>query len=178
MSTSLPPSIPAKQTSGLAIASLILGICGIVLCLGPLAGIPAVICGHVAQSRIRGSGGLLGGDGFATAGLITGYISLAWIVVIGLLAAIAIPNFVKARQTAQQAACLSNLRMIDAAKETWQIEHKKADNSTPTDTDLFGPQKSIAIKPSCPAGGDYTLNSLGTKASCSIHGSDAAAREP
>jgi general secretion pathway protein G len=169
VSTSIPPSVPARQTSGLAIASLILGLCGIILCLGPLTGIPAVICGHIAQSKIRSSGGVITGGGLAITGLITGYISLAWIVVIGLLAAIAVPNFVKARQTALKAVCRNNLRMIDGAKAAWQEEEKKPDGSMPTDMDLFGPQKSINSKPSCPAGGEYTLNPLGTRASCSIH---------
>ena len=78
--------------SGLAVASLILGIAGIALCIGPVAGIPAVICGHLAQSKIKASGGTVGGTGLATAGLVTGYLSVVWIVVMGMLAAIAIPN--------------------------------------------------------------------------------------
>src|SRR5436853_127595 len=116
-----PPSIPASmassKNSGLAIASLVLGIAGIALCFGPVAGIPAVICGHVAKSKIRDSGGTISGSGLATAGLVTGYISIAWIAVIGLLAAIAIPNFVKARTAAQTQACRSNLRSIEVAKQ-------------------------------------------------------------
>jgi prepilin-type N-terminal cleavage/methylation domain-containing protein len=53
------------------------------------------------------------------------------VAIIGLLAAIAIPNFVKARQTAQRNACISNLRQIDGAKEQWALENKK---SAGTDT--------------------------------------------
>jgi len=91
-----PSGNPGAQSSAHALASMILGICGIVLCLGPLAGIPAVIFGHMAQSRIKCSGGALTGAGMATAGLVMGYFSFAMIFVIGLMAAIAIPNFVKA----------------------------------------------------------------------------------
>jgi prepilin-type N-terminal cleavage/methylation domain-containing protein len=51
------------------------------------------------------------------------------VAIIGLLAAIAIPNFVKARQTAQKNACIRNLREIDGAKEQWALENKKSAGS-------------------------------------------------
>lgn len=168
-----PPALTGSSEShrsGLALASLILGICGIVLCLGPLAGIPAVICGHVAQSKIKQSGGALSGGGMATAGLITGYISIVMIFVIGLLAAIAIPNFVKARQHAQYYACQLNLKAIQGAKEAWATENTKAKDAVPTDADLFGPSKYVAKKPACPAGGIYTIHAVQEGPSCSEHG--------
>jgi len=158
------------KRSGLALASVILGICGIVLCLGPLAGIPAVICGHIAHSTIKKSGGALTGAGLATTGLVTGYLSILWIVVIGMLAAIAIPNFVKARNQAQYNACQSNLRAIQAAKDIWALETKQAQDSLPTEGDVFGEGKSIAKPPNCPAGGIYTLNAVQDSLSCSVHG--------
>ncbi len=171
MNPTFAGSIAPQKTSGLAVASLILGICGIVLCaLGPLFGIPAVICGHMAQSQIRASGGALTGSGQALAGLITGYISIAMIVVIGLLAAIAIPNFVMARKQAQFTQCQNNLRSIEAAKITWALENKKKPDDTPSDDDLFGIDKYIRDMPACPAGGDYALNPIKLKPSCSIHG--------
>jgi hypothetical protein len=165
-----PTGSSAKENSGLALASLILGICGIVLCLGPLAGIPGVICGHMAHSRIKRSGGIMGGSGQATAGLIMGYFSIAWVFVIGMLAAIAIPNFVKAKQQAEYNACRSNMRSIQAAKEVWALENKKAQDAVPTDADLFGPGKSINDAPTCPAGGSYSLNSVQESPTCSQHG--------
>ena len=158
------------QSSGLAVASLILGLVGIVFCFGPLAGIPAVICGHKAQSRIKHSGGTLTGAGMALAGLITGYISIAMIVVIGMLAAIAIPNFVKARHAAQQNQCRSNMKSIQGVKEVWQLEKSKDKNAVPSDDDLFGPSTYLAEKPSCPAGGSYDLNAAGDNPICSVHG--------
>src|SRR5687767_4735773 len=135
-----PPHIPtspapAQESSGLAVASLVLGILGIALCLGPLTGIPAVICGHMAQARIRRAGGTTGG--MVMAGLITGYISIAMITVIGLMIAIAIPNFVKARQQAQYNACQSNLKMIQQAKETWALENRRTEDAVPARTDLL-----------------------------------------
>jgi hypothetical protein len=169
-----PPGLPLQpptQRCGLALASLILGIVGLVVCpLGPLFGIPAVICGHVAQSRIRNSGGTLGGAGLAIAGLITGYIAIAMIVFTGLLAAVAVPNFVKARTAAQRNACMMNLRSMDGAKRTWALENRKLETAVPTEADLFGADKYMREKPTCPANGVYLLNAVSEKPACSVHG--------
>ena len=54
----------------------------------------------------------------------------------GLLAAIAIPNFVRARTTSQENACINNLRLIDSAKQQWALEHHKRNTDTPTEQDL------------------------------------------
>lgn len=70
-----------KQTSAGAVWSLVLGILSMV-CLGPLAAIPAIICGHTSRTKIRASGGRLTGDGMALAGLILGYVSLTVVAVI------------------------------------------------------------------------------------------------
>ena len=59
------------------------------------------------------------------------------VAIIGLLAAIAIPNFIKARQASQRAACVANLKTIDGAKATWALEQKKTNTDTPVDGDLF-----------------------------------------
>jgi len=149
---------------------MILGICGIALCLGPLTGIPAVICGHMAHSRIKQSGGALGGLGMATAGLVMGYFSFLMIFVMGMLAAVAIPNFVKARKGAESQVCRSNLRNIQSAKEVWALQNRKPDDSIPTDADLFGPGKQVTNTPLCPAGGVYSFNPVRENPSCSIHG--------
>jgi hypothetical protein len=123
MNETIPPfsGYPAQsKTSGLAISSLVLGILGLVLllfCVGPLFAIPGVICGHMAHSRIKRSAGALTGQGLAVAGLVTGYIGIACaLVMIPMMLSIAIPNFVKARNTSMMNACLNHLRQIDAAK--------------------------------------------------------------
>jgi prepilin-type N-terminal cleavage/methylation domain-containing protein len=53
------------------------------------------------------------------------------VAIIGLLAAIAIPNFVRARTTSQTNACINNLRQIDGAKQQWALEFGAATNSRP-----------------------------------------------
>ncbi len=92
-------------------------------------------------------------------------------VVPGMLAGIALPNFVKARQTAQNNVCINNLRQIDGAKQQWALEKKKAATDTPTWDDLRpylgrGQERTLT----CPNGGVYTINSVGTAPRCSIPG--------
>ena len=64
-----------QKTSGGAVTSLVLGILSFA-CIGPLAGIPAIIVGHVSLSNIKKSDGELTGGGLAVAGLILGYVNL------------------------------------------------------------------------------------------------------
>ena len=90
------------------------------------------------------------------------------VAIIGLLAAIAIPNFIKARESSQRNACIANLKQIDGAKASWALEQKKTTSDTPTDSDLFGSTAYIRDKPACPGGGTYTLDSVANKPSCSL----------
>jgi prepilin-type N-terminal cleavage/methylation domain-containing protein len=90
------------------------------------------------------------------------------VAIIGLLAAIAIPNFIKAREYSQKNACIENLRQIFGAKETWALEARKDTTQTPNDNDLFGATLYIKEKPSCPAAGTYSLKAVNTKPTCSV----------
>lgn len=166
-----PPPMPAPpQSCGLATASLVCGIVSMVMC-GPLTGIPAVICGHKAKRRIAESRGQLTGEGLALAGLIMGYLSLAWlIVIVPMMAAIAIPSFVRARSMSQVHACANNLRLIDAAKEQWALDNdvRAESGRTPTAGDLA--KYLRAGMPTCPAGGQYAIAPVGQPPTCSING--------
>jgi hypothetical protein len=90
----------------------------------------------------------------------------------GLLAAIAIPNFVKARATSQENACINNLRLIDASKQQWALENKKQSTDTPTAADIqpYMGRGAKGEMPVCPAGGVYTIGSVGEKPTCSQPG--------
>ena len=90
------------------------------------------------------------------------------VAIIGLLAAVAIPNFVKARTASQRAACISNLKQIDGAKATWALENRKTGADTATTADLYGPTKYIRDEPSCPAGGAYSINTVDARPTCTI----------
>jgi prepilin-type N-terminal cleavage/methylation domain-containing protein len=90
------------------------------------------------------------------------------VAIIGLLAAVAVPNLVKARKQATKQACINNLKAIEGAKGIWALENKKNDADVPTDADLFGPDKAIVSKPGCPAGGTYDLKAVAERPTCSI----------
>src|ERR1035441_10289886 len=89
------------------------------------------------------------------------------VAIIGLLAAIAIPNFVKARATSQQNACINNLRQIDAAVNEWALEKgmKTGDGPATLTSDLtpYIKLNSGGNIPSCPAQGSYTVATLGAR---------------
>jgi prepilin-type N-terminal cleavage/methylation domain-containing protein len=88
------------------------------------------------------------------------------VAIIGLLAAIAIPNFVKARATSQANACINNLRQIDAAVNQWALEtHQTTGATAPSLSSDLTPYIKLnagSAIPSCPAGGSYTVASVGT----------------
>src|SRR5437762_12795798 len=76
------------------------------------------------------------------------------VAIIGLLAAIAIPNFVRARTTAQMNACINNLRQIDSAKQQWALETRQITNAAPTDSDIAPYLRSTGLtNVICPTGG-------------------------
>jgi len=89
------------------------------------------------------------------------------VAIIGLLAAIAIPNFVKSRQTTQQTACINNLNKIDQSKELATMAYKWAPNSVAT-TVLVDAYIKGSTTPECPAGGAYVYNVVGTNPTCNI----------
>ena len=92
------------------------------------------------------------------------------VAIIGLLAAIAIPNFVKARASSQRNTCIANMKQVDGAKATWALEQKKVNSDSPATTDLYGPTLYIRDTPACPANGAYTIGIVSAKPTCNIGG--------
>ena len=103
------------------------------------------------------------------------------VAIIGLLAAIAIPNFVKARTTSQMNACINNLRQIDGAKQQWALETKQAATASPaSDGSSIQPymgRGTAGSLPTCPLDSSatfttsYTIGDLSTAPVCQINGS-------
>ena len=93
------------------------------------------------------------------------------VAIIGLLAAIAIPNFVKARTTAQKNACINNLRQIDGAKEQWALEMKVSAGAATTgkEGEIEKYIKGEAT-PKCPASGTYAYNAVDKAPTCTVDG--------
>jgi prepilin-type N-terminal cleavage/methylation domain-containing protein len=95
------------------------------------------------------------------------------VAIIGLLAAIAIPNFVKARRTSQTNACINNLRQIDGAKQQWALETKATANTAPSDANIapyIGRDVTAATLTAagcvCPVSGTYGINALDVAPTC------------
>jgi prepilin-type N-terminal cleavage/methylation domain-containing protein len=89
------------------------------------------------------------------------------VAVIALLAMIAIPNFLKARNSARVKACISNLRMLNTAKAQWAFETKQVSTATPVNTDVT-PYLRFEQWPECPANGSYRLRRLSRTPTCTL----------
>jgi prepilin-type N-terminal cleavage/methylation domain-containing protein len=93
------------------------------------------------------------------------------VAIIGLLAAIAIPNFVKARATSQANACINNLRQIDAAASQFALEQGKTTGASinfPGDLTPYIKLNANSSIPGCPAGGTYADATVGAIPTCSL----------
>lgn len=100
------------------------------------------------------------------------------VAIIGLLATIAVPNFIKSRETARKNACINNLRLIDTAVQQWALENNKNGGDTVAVDSLtaylnrgagqINGTAAGAVK--CPSGGTYTLTTVDQKPTCSVAG--------
>ena len=135
----LPPPVPRahaatapKQTSGLAVASLVLGILGLFSC--GLTALVGLVLGIAGLSKIRASQGALGGRGLAIAGIS---VSVAFIL-FGLVVGIILPTAVRQQSQmpmfnpqpqfqgqfqGQRVSCVNNLKQIGLAARLWSTDH-------------------------------------------------------
>jgi competence protein ComGC len=101
------------------------------------------------------------------------------IFLIGVVVAIAIPNFVRDPWTSPANACINNLREIDASKNQWALEHNAKSNDVVTINDIKpyieSERNNAFIKldakgnlPKCPSGGTYTIGKVGEPPTCSL----------
>ena len=172
---------------GLAFVSLLLGVCGLVLpvigigtfvlshdwfrfavilCfISPVAGISALICGHLARRKIQRAG-----KGMNLTGLILGYLCL---ILAGFLAVFVLPKFIYNTEPSSRNVCINNLRLIDGAKEQWALAHNfsiATGTQTSAWSDLVGSSLYIKKSPACKDGGVYSINDLAHLPTCSIPG--------
>ncbi|MGC8830187.1 MAG: prepilin-type N-terminal cleavage/methylation domain-containing protein [Verrucomicrobiia bacterium] len=90
------------------------------------------------------------------------------LAILALLLSVAIPSYLRARRVAFARTCSNNLRIIEAAKQVWGVENGKKPTDVPTESDLVGPNLYLKVMPVCPAGGVYSINSIGEYPTCSI----------
>jgi len=119
-----------KKNQTLAVTSMVLGILSLVP-FSIVAGIPAVIAGHIARSRIQEAPEQYGGGRLALAGLIMGYVSMA-VAAVGLvlLAVSMLPSLLPAmtdarsRAQAQSVGCINNLKQVSIAIRLYAADHQ------------------------------------------------------
>lgn len=114
-----PVPVTPGATSGKAIGSL---ACGLLFFFFP-ASLVAIILGHISLSDIKKSGGRLEGRGLAIAGLVLGYAGIAFIPMILIIAAIAIPNLLHARIAANEGMAVAHVRMLATAEISYAANH-------------------------------------------------------
>ncbi len=90
------------------------------------------------------------------------------ILVIGLLLAIAVPNFILAREQTRKKACINNLRKIEWAKDCFLMDNNKENDITITETDIYPPNGESYLKaiPHCDSNGEYTIGSGNVPPTC------------
>jgi len=90
------------------------------------------------------------------------------VLIIGILLAIAVPNFMKARNTSRTQACISNLTEISTAKEMVGMDLKLISTQTPTQAQMV--PNYLKTWPTCPINGVYAINTMATNPTCTIAG--------
>ncbi len=93
------------------------------------------------------------------------------VLIIGILLAIAIPNFMKARETSRTNSCIANLKQVDAAVQQYAMDMKLTSAGAVSVADLTGgADPYLRSTPTCPSGGTYTLATVGAPITCGIAG--------
>lgn len=118
------PAAEPEATSGMAIGSLVMGICGLVCVLPFVGSLLGVVLGHLSLGEIKRSEGRRGGRGLALGGLATGYLGLVLVPVaaVGLMAAF-VTSAKGARSRAREVACMANLRQIGLSLLTYASDN-------------------------------------------------------
>ncbi|WP_009959511.1 DUF4190 domain-containing protein [Verrucomicrobium spinosum] len=151
LSSSVAPEYHSP-TNGLAIAALVMGIISIfTFGLCGIGSIITIVLGHMALTRVRQSGGSLGGKGMAVAGLVMGYASIA-LAIVGILASLALPTFTRIQERGNITKSISNVRQLVTACKIYALDHegKYPDNLDALVTDGILEQEVYSSLLRCP----------------------------
>ena len=99
------------------------------------------------------------------------------VAIIGILSAIAIPNFVRNRNEAQRKTCIANMKLIETSAENWRTENRMELIGDDWKTKLLGSTNYIEVEPHCPSGGTYAVTVDGTSEAVEVVCSLAASRQ-
>jgi hypothetical protein len=154
---SAEPALAQINTDPLSVWSLVLGILSWV-CLPIVAGIPAIVCGHLSLKRQKANAALQG-KGMAIAGLVLGYVSILLLIV--LLPALALPSISGTLDRSKEALSLARARQIGLAIQSAALDasiaEKKDAGCWPTDAGL---KTAADVKEQLIAGGYLTKDDL------------------
>lgn len=114
-----------RRTAGLAIGSLICGCFSLIPIIGLLPSLPAIILGIIALTKISKNKETMKGNGLAIAGIVMGSLSLILLPIVGLIAAIAIPNFLRAKISANEALAKSTIKVLSTAADTYRVSNNQ-----------------------------------------------------
>jgi hypothetical protein len=90
------------------------------------------------------------------------------VAIVGLLTAIALPNFARYRESARMRQCIVNLRQLDECKQQWGMEFKKNETEVPGVDDIV-PYLRSGNMPECPISGTYRLRRIAYTPVCSLY---------
>ena len=149
---------PPVKTSGLAITSLVLGVLGVFTC--GVTALVGLILGIVAMAKVKNSGGKLGGNGIALAGVI---VSAIFLFMIPIFAAMLLPALAAAKQKAQQINCLNNEKQLSLAVKIYSSDNTNQYPPAATWCDAIHPMVGSEKVFKCPAANaaarcDYAYN--------------------
>src|SRR5437868_3631928 len=82
------------------------------------------------------------------------------VAIIGLVTAIAVPSFLRYRESSRRSVCIANLKQMQDAKVQWAFEKNKKGTDMPVDTELVGANTYLRDKPWCPSGGDDYITTI------------------
>jgi prepilin-type N-terminal cleavage/methylation domain-containing protein len=89
------------------------------------------------------------------------------VLILGIIALIAMPNSIAARQRGEAGQCIANLHQIEGGKSQWQLDTGSAATATPTQANLLTYMRTF---PACPIGGTYSIGTMLVRPTCSIGG--------
>jgi type II secretory pathway pseudopilin PulG len=90
------------------------------------------------------------------------------VAILGIIVAIAVPTFFRARELSRVRACQENMHKIDGAKQQWALDTLATAGATPDWVDLVGVEAYIRRSPVCPGSGTYTINTVADEPACSL----------